>query len=79
MNKHGTRLRYYEIIDTKYTGAVTGVCCDPNDADEEGHVFGEITKAQYDRYGDHWWTKPKSKRRYILEAKPKLLKRVKAL
>jgi hypothetical protein len=66
-------MAYYEIIDTLYTKGVVGCCTDPHDCDEEGHVFGIISKKDYDRYGDRSWSKPKSIRRFKLVPVPKNL------
>lgn len=62
--------KYYEIIcdDT-----VIGVCSDSGDgenllhATQEDHVsvFGEISREDFDRYGDDDWEKPLSKERWV--------------
>ncbi len=60
----------YEIIDTKYTKEVVGVCSDPADCDEEGHVFGEITEEQAQAFGDNPWSQPISTKRFKMEPQP---------
>ena len=62
--------KYYEIIcETE----VIGVCCDQGNGDDTLlHVarqdrvvaFGQITKTQFEQFGDNSWVKPISKKRW---------------
>lgn len=64
------RPKFYEIICSV---GVIGVCQDVGGGDDsllhaaqEDRViaFGEISKADFERFGDNWWTKPISRKRW---------------
>ncbi len=70
---------YFEIISSlQGTPTVVGACTNPWDDGEEGHVYGAITKEQYDAFGKGGsWINPCSKpeQRYRLEpVRPILVK-----
>lgn len=70
--------KYYEIISTRWAGGlVIGACIQPEDCDEEGIVFGRISKKNFERFMDNGWEKPISKKQYKLVPQPKKLVRTK--
>lgn len=77
------RYKYYEIICDKY---VIGVCSSNGEDDtllqavreDDVTAFGRISKKEFDKYGDNWWSSPISRIRYAPHVRTTLdLERIK--